>query len=633
MPSGSGGDDRPGALYRPGRRDLLKVLGIGGVAALAGCSSSQNDGSGGGTTDSTESDGSTASGDGIRTVGGDYVSASSVDASSLNWISIADQTSGNYIGLTLDATWVITPDQEIFPLWADISSEDGRVYEVSLRDNLQWGAGYGQMTAEDWVYMIQEVFQAPDNWSGYPNTDDWYRNDEPIPVEQTGTLTFEIRLPEVDPSFPFKPVLWGQSCMPRGILEKYAPSGDTQGLQQDEEVNTLAYAGNLGPYSYEQWERESQFVVTRNEDYYLREVAAEEGFEGYDDAFAEAFAEAPYFDRYVIRVIKEESARLGALRSGEVTSAGVPPNKAEQFRNLSDIELNVTPQPFVAVLAYNQRANGWKPFRRKAVRQALAHAVDKQAIAESIYRGYARPAQTMQPEWSEWYVADRITNYGVGDNYGAEATRSALSEALSDTEYSYDGETLEDGNGEQVTLSLFFDQGQNTEQTTAEFIAQEFGNNAGIDVELQATSSFIESYASNAPPEGEDVPWSAGMFNGGPRNVSVGQEPWDMSVNLGFNTYPYTPASSQGFFEERGGINYYGYVPDADIAGLYEQASRTVDEAERRELFGRAFGLINDEQPFGFVTMSSSISGYDSTLQGPIEDFASGWDFQRWYFE
>jgi hypothetical protein len=31
--------------------------------------------------------------------------------------------------------------------------------------------------------------------------------------------------------------------------------------------------------------------------------------------------------------------------------------------------------------------------------------------------------------------------------------------------------------------------------------------------------------------------------------------------------------------------------------------------------------------------MSSSISGYRSRVEGPIEDFASGWDSQRWHFE
>jgi peptide/nickel transport system substrate-binding protein len=315
-----------------------------------------------------------------------------------------------------------------------------------------------------------------------------------------------------------------------------------------------------------------------------------------------------------------------------VTDAGIPPNKAARFREMDGVNVVVQPQPFVTVLAYNMRANGWTPFRRKAVRQALAHAVDKQALADGVYRGFAEVAQTMQPKWTKWYGDDRITNYGVGDNYGAEATMSRLESALSDTEYEYDGETLVDGDGEQVTLSLYFDQGQNTEKTTAEFVAQEFEQNAGIAVRLESTSSFIRNYVQNSPPEGTDPEWSAGGFNNGPRDVSTSAESWDMSVNLGFNTYPYTPSSSKGFFEQRGPINYYGYYPEVDIAGLYERASRTVDEAERRELFRRAFGLVNEEQPFGFLVMSSDILGHQDELVGPTPNFASGWNSQTYYF-
>jgi peptide/nickel transport system substrate-binding protein len=601
---------------------VLSLLGAGGVGALAGCSSGDGGGSGSGGSGTTDAGGDGDGGSASTGTGRAYVSASSTDAESLNWLTIADSTSGGFIGTCLDGAWAIDPNQEVFPLWCDVDSDDGRVYEISLRENLEWGAGYGQMTAGDWVYMIREVFQAEENWSGYPNTDDWFRGDEPIPVEQTGTLTFEIRLPEVDPDFPFKPVMWGQNCAPKGILEKYVPERDGEGLRQDEELNTLAYAGNLGPYTYEEWQRDSQFVAVRNDDYYLAEA----------EDLSEEWRDVPNFARNVTRVIKEESTRLGALESGSVTAAGIPPGKANRFEEMSGVDVNVSPQPFVSVLAYNQRANGWTPFRRKAVRQALAHAVDKETIADTIYRGYAQVAQTMQPKWSKWYSDDRVTNYGVGDRYG-EVTRDLLADALSDTEYGYDGDTLVDGDGKPVSLTLFFDQGQETERTVAEFIAQEYGKNAGIDVSVKATSSFISKYATATPPQGEEVEWQAGQFNGGPRDVATSQEPWDMSVNLGFNTYPYTPTSSMGFFMKRGPVNYYGYYPERDVAGLYEQASSVVDEDERREILGKAFGYINEEQPFGFLVMTSSIVGYQSDLVGPIEDFANGWNSQTWYFE
>ncbi|MFB6108735.1 MAG: ABC transporter substrate-binding protein [Haloplanus sp.] len=616
MPSGTDRRTRRGRR----RRDVLKALGVVGATGLAGCSGDgSGDGSGGG--------GASAK----RRVSGSYVSASSVDAQSLNWLTIADSTSGSFIASTLDGTWAITPEQEIFPLWADVSTDDGRVYEVQLRDNLQWGGDYGAMTAEDWVYMITKVFQAEKNWSGYPNADDWFRTNpdtgeqEPIPVEQTGERTFEIRLFDVDPSFPFKPIMWRQQCIPKGILEKYVPSKDTDGLKQDEELNTLAYTGNLGPYTYENWERSSQFVVTRNDDYYLHDA----------EDVPERFRNAPYFETETVKVITEESTRLGALRSGDVDSAGIPPDKAKQFENLESVNVNVTPQPFLRILVYNMRANGWKPFRSKAVRQALAFAVDKGTIADNIYRGYAEVAQTMQPRWSKWYDDSEVTAYGVGDRYGAEKTRSRLADALSGTKYAYDGDVLKDGKGEQVTLTVHFDSGQPTEQTIAEFVAQEFENNAGIAVEPKAisASTFQSKFVQNSPPKGTEPEWSAGVFNGGPRDVSTSSEPWDMSLNLSFNTYPFTPASSKGFFEKKGGINYYGYYPEADIAGLYEQASSTNDEPKRKELFGRAFGLINEEQPFGFFSMPSSITGYQQDVAGYTDKFNTGWDSQTWYFK
>jgi peptide/nickel transport system substrate-binding protein len=611
----SSGTDRRGSR-RPSRRRVLKLLGMAGVTGLAGCSGNSGGSGGGG---------------GSRDVQGSYVSASSVDAQSLNWLTIADATSGSFVTATLDGLWAIKPEREIFPLWADYSTDDGRVYEIELRDNLQWGGDYGHMTAEDWVYMIRNVFQARPNWSGYPNADEWFRANpesgerEPIPVEQTGELTFEIRLFQVDPSFPYKPVLWRQQCVPKAILERYVPDQDTDGLQQDEELNTLAYTGNLGPYSYEEWERSAQYVVTRNDDYYLREA----------EDVPERFGDAPYFEQSTTRVITEESTRLGALRSGEIDSAGIPPDKATQFENRPNINVNVTPQPFARILVYNMRANGWEPFRSKAVRQALAHAVDKETVVGNVLRGYGQVAQTMQPRWSQFYDDSEITNYGVGDRYGPEVTRSALESALSDTEYAYDGDTLVDGDGNQVELSLYYDSGQSTESTIAEYVAQEFRENAGIAVQPQAVSSstFQSNYVQTSAPEGEDPEWTAGVFNGGPRDVATSAEPWDMSVNLQFNTYPYTPASSKGFFERRGGINFYGYYPDEDIASLYEQATATTDETRRQELFGRAFGLINEEQPFGFLAMPSSITGYADDVRGYDEEFNTGWDSQTWYFQ
>ncbi|MFC7250272.1 ABC transporter substrate-binding protein [Halomicroarcula sp. GCM10025324] len=622
-------EDGP-SLDRPNRRDLLRVLGIGATTTLAGCSLVGNGGSDGGT-DPTETespgDGSDGEAAGPRQPSGEYVGVVGSDANGLNWLYTNDTTSGAFVGLTLDGAWAVDNDQNVFPLWAEPSTEDGQTYQITLRDNLQWGGGYGQMTADDWVYMIRNVFQGEDNWAGYTNAGDWFRQGEPIPVEQLDELTFELQLPEVDPAFPLKPVLWGQNCMPKGILEKYVPDKDAEGLRQDEELTTLQYTGNLGPYSFEEWNRESQYRTTRNEDYYLREV----------EGLGEDWTNAPYFEGYRIQVIAEESSRLNALREGEITTAGIPPKNAQEFQGLESVDVYVQPQPFVQAIKFNMRANGWAPFREIPVRQAFAMAVNKETLAENLFRGYAEPAYTMQPQFSKWYVAEGMDQYtfGTGDLYGSEVARRRMRQGIEGTDYRYEDGTLVGPDGSDVTLSLFASSASETNQTLAELIKQEVERNLGVGVDVNTVpgNTFQQNYAANSPPEGEEAPWSAGLFNGGPRDVSVSQEAWDMSIVLGFNTYPRTPSSSSVFFREQGTVNYFGYVPEADIAELYAEGSRTVDEAERRELFGEVFRNLAREQPFGFLIMPSTISGSQDALVGPTDTFASGWNSQTYYFD
>ncbi|MGQ4554740.1 ABC transporter substrate-binding protein [Halobellus sp. GM3] len=618
MSLGDGPDDRgPNAISTPSRRSLLRLLGLGGATALAGCSSTPD-----GSAAEEPSDDATDT-DSASDSRGAYVEGTATGAQTLNFLSVDDVPSANRVQLALDGAYALTPEQEVFPLWADISTDEGRVYTVELRDNLEWGAGYGRMTAEDWVYMIAEVFQAESNWAGFPGQGDWIRNDEPVPVEKTGTLSFEIRLPSVDPSFPRRPIMWGAFCMPKAIIERYRADEDQAGLARDEEVQTLAYAGNLGPYRFERWERESAFVAVRNDDYYLRE----------SDDVPEEWRDAPYFDSYTYEVVPEGSTRLSALRTGELTATDVPETSVEQFEGLDGVDVKVFPQAFLTSLIYNQRANGsfYEALRKTEVRQALAHAVDKRTIVEDILRGYATVAHTFQPTFSQWYADEEVTEYGVGDAYSHERARELLESALGSTPYRYDGDRVVDADAEPVTLDLVYPLGSQAVETTAEFVAQEY-DAVGLDVEVSGLEygTLAERYLFNSWRDEGESPWNAGPYNGGPRDGSVSEEPWDLLTGITFNTYPRTPSSIRGFTLRRGGINFYGYHPETDFASLFETASSTVEEAERRAAFTEIFGALSAEQPFNFLNMGVDIVGYDSAVRGPEEVFGYTWNQNTW---
>ncbi|WP_079890846.1 ABC transporter substrate-binding protein [Halococcus agarilyticus] len=648
------------ALRFPNRRRFLQTLGVSGAAAaLAGCSGGGGSGdststaggggggteaSGGGTTEATATSGggnaSTEGGNaseetqqsgGQRTVGGNYIAGSSTDAQTLNFIQVSDVPSSNRIGLALDSAYAITTENEVFPLWLDLESgPDNRVYTANLRDNLQWGGDYGQMTAEDWVYMIKNVYQTEDNWAAYSNRGDWQREGEFIPVEKTGKLSFEIRLPNPDPAFPLKPILWGAFCMPKGLLEQYVPDKDLEGLQQDEEISTLAYSGNLGPYSFERWDREAAFVATRNDDYYMRDAS---------DVPA-AWQGAPYFDQYTYRVIGEQSTRLSALQANEITTTAIPSTQVSQFEGSDDTSVVVAPQPFCSQLIYNRRANSVfaEGFRSTAVRRALAYAVDKQLILENILNGYGNVAHTFQPQFSDFYDDSQVEQFGVGDTFSMEQARSELQSALGDTPYAYEGGQVVNENGNQVTLTLVYTTGSQTTETTCKYFKQQF-EKLGFAVSLTAVrfNTLLDKYVTNSPTNGnfgdEEGDWSAGPFNAGERTDSVSPEQWDMMYGIVFNTYPRTPTSTDVFWQRETSTNFFGYYPEANLNELYSRASTATDQQTRQQALASIFGALSKEQANLFTNMGVDIIGYQPNVVGPDETFGFGWDDNIWYFD
>ncbi len=637
MPSGNSDDSFPGALRRPGRRDMLKWLGIGVAAGIAGCSGNggtSNSSSGSGSSSSSSSNSSSGGGSGNdststqsgkRSVGGDYVVGDSTDAQTLNWIQVSDVESDNRINLTLDGSYTITEKNEVFPLWLDLTTDDKRVYTAKLRQNLKWGGDYGQMTAEDWVYTINNVFEAKDNWAGFTGQSDWQRDGDFVPVEKTGKYTFDIKLPKPDPSYPLKPAMWGAYCMPKDLLKKYVPKKDVDGLKKDKEIRTLSYAGNLGPYTYKNWKHQAEFVAERNDDYYMHDAKD----------VSDAWKGAPYYDSYTYKVIPEQSTRLSALKSGDVTATGLPAKKAKQFQGMDNVTVNVVKQAFLSLLIYNERKNGWKPFRKQSVRQALSYAVDKKSIVDNIERGFATVAHTFQPQFSEWYDDSEVVKTGVGDKYGLDKAKQKLSDALKGTDYGYDGDTLKGPDGKQVTLKLVYATGSSTTETTCQLIAQEYGK-IGIKVNLKGVKfdTLLNKYVGNSYQGSGKPKWSSGPQNAGGRDEAVSAESWDMMYGIIFNTYPRTPASTEPFWEKDGSVNFFGYYPEADLHSLYAKAIPETDKQKRKQLFGKIFAALSKEQPVNFIDMGVDINAYQSSVQGPKDGespFGFGWDSTTWY--
>ncbi|MDS0298292.1 ABC transporter substrate-binding protein [Halogeometricum sp. S1BR25-6] len=625
-----GGDGERNGINR---RSWLKALGVAGVTGLAGCSGDDGNASTG-TESATATDGSelgTAEGtntamDELPDVSGTYRTDISGSLATLNPLYNNEQGAADVVSYALDLGYGFRPGTEYFPQLYDLTTDGGDVWVASVREGLQFGGDYGEVTAEDFVYQITELHQS--DWAATADASSWPSE---VNVEQTGTYEFQIELPNPNPLYPetYDPLLYP---VPKALLEPFVGEQDAQGLENNPELTELQFVegGNLGAYSLDQWNRSSNITFTRNENYYLREA----------EDVPDRFGNAPYFEELEVQVTQEQAARLGALEAGQTDSVAVPPNRVTEFDGMDGVDVYQIPQPFNEVCVYNMRDNGWNAgpgnlFQKKKFRQGLGCAVNKQALVQGVFRDYAQVQYTWQPQWSQWYPDEsEIMQFGTGDLYGPEATRSRIREAISDTDYSYgnDGQLLTPS-GDQVELSLYHSAGQNTERNMAQYIAQEFGDNAGIQVNVQAIdgTQFTNNYWQQQVPDDPDqYEWSNGPYNAGPREVTSAN-PWDMSVVFGLNTYPLNPTTASVFFSRDSSYNPYGYYPSWNAEELFQRANSAASEEELQPIFTEIFKNVAEDQPMGMLAFPADTVGYSAGIVGPAENFFSGWDFPTWY--
>lgn len=103
----------------------------------------------------------------------------------------------------------------------------------------------------------------------------------------------------------------------------------------------------------------------------------------------------PSFRRLRFRFIPENGTRMAALEAGEVMMVNnVPPDQLPRLR--ANPELRILSWPTNRIIFVALRTDR-KPFDDKRVRQALNHAIDREAITKGIFGGMAPAAKAPIP--------------------------------------------------------------------------------------------------------------------------------------------------------------------------------------------------------------------------------------------
>lgn len=287
-----------------------------------------------------------------------------------------------------------------------------------------------------------------------------------------------------------------------------------------------------GPFVLSEWQPNQQIDLRRNPHYYK--------------------TGKPHLDRLVVRIIPEKVNQIQEILGGSIDYVQVVP--ADQLARLSensDLEIDAYWGRQFDYVCWNVRHPVFADVR---IRRALAMAIDRQAIIDSIYHGYGRVGVTpiLSTTWAFDESIDPLP-------YDPAAARELLTEA-----------GIAPG---QLSFELVIQNGVRTYLDASTLIQAHLAK-VGVEVVLRP----IEFQTWVERVKGHDFEAAIGGWN----------IPTSLDMSFAFHT------------EEIGNYNF-GSFSNAGLDRTLDEASRESDVGEKRRLLGEVQRILHLEQPYTFL--------------------------------
>lgn len=265
---------------------------------------------------------------------------------------------------------------------------------------------------------------------------------------------------------------------------------------------------------------------------------------------------APKIDRLVLRPMPDASARIAALRSGEVNWIEYP--NPDDIAGLKQAGYTILQNNYdhLWYCTFNQAATGWSDVR---VRRAANYAINRQSIADDLLKGTAEPVFQHAPKaTAEHDPGNDVYSYDVAK------AKSLLQEA------GY-------ANGFTTTLTVPTGGSGNLIPVPIATALQTQLAQIGIKVELRTVewSAFLADLNAGKPASGSDMQCAS--------------------------TVTFQAEALVRAFWAKGTPVYTGGWSNAEVDRLSAEAEHTIDQAKRIDLYRQAERLVSADAPYLFV--------------------------------
>lgn len=427
---------------------------------------------------------------------------------------------------------------------------DPQTYTCTLQDGLKFSDG-SPLTAEDVKFSIDRLIALAD-----PNgASSLFGSVASVEATDAATVTFALKAP--DATFPFILTTGAGAIVSSATYPADALQPDDKSL-------------GSGLYKVKKFDKTQQVVLVPNENY------------SGDQELRNSQTIVTYY--------QQESALKTALESKEIMVA---------YRSLSptdvaDLQENGKSKGVGVVFGngteinYMVFQNDKGPFADKAVRQAVAQLIDRDAIAENVYNGSVDPLYSMVPVGLQGHTEAFQERYGEPDKAKAE---TILKDA---------------GVTTPVTSTLWYTPsryGATSADMYAEIERQL--NDSGL-FKVNLKSAEYEQYKEEYP-KGTYPAWQLGWFP----------------------DFPDADNYLAPFYDSKNNFLQYGYEnPKVDTLLAEQKASE--DQAVRETAFQEIQKLVADDAPIIPIWQGKQVAGVVDGVEGVEETFDPSFTFRFW---
>jgi peptide/nickel transport system substrate-binding protein len=324
--------------------------------------------------------------------------------------------------------------------------------------------------------------------------------------------------------------------------------------ERGSELERNAKGAGTGPFEFVEWVKDDHLLIKRNDSYWNTQGG-------------------PYLERIRYRPIPDDTVKLQSLQSGEIDVIDyVQPRDVAAVK--TDRNVVVLEVPSLAAFAYQLNMTR-PPFNVKALRQAVAHALDLEQIVKGVWLNVGTPANGPVPPTSWAY--DRTIPFIKRDLAKAKAK---LVEGGKPGGFAF---TITTAN---IPINV----------QEAEVIQAQLGE-AGMSVKIKLVDAATQ------------------LSDGNSKNFDMISYQWSGRPDPDGNTYQ--------FFRTTPGIslNWSG-ISNPQIDALLDKTREVSSQPERKKLFSELTKILQDELPMVYIVHPIEPKAFGLRVQGyePVPD-------------